>query len=289
MEVTDPFLVNPDKATEEQNERLVKLKWMHLAACIFFLVQTIAYSAVPASARVNPSLGKTADCGEGASCDSPIQLTTIQHLGEVNCIFLIPLFVGLACFDHLCSFLVCHFRESTARRWLFEIGSNPFRWLEYSLSASLMAVAISILVDVSDVHLWLLIFTGHAVGMGFGQLIELLPKEEHTEQSGPHHHIRFQTLRHLGWWLGSLSIFTPWLVLACYFFRAISADVPDFVYAAFLGTFVLFCTFGLNAYLHNVLGLYDFATAEYIYIILSFTAKTFLAADVFGGLNASSN
>jgi hypothetical protein len=37
------------------------------------------------------------------------------------------------------------------------------------------------------------------------------------------------------------------------------------------------------------MGYYDFATAEYVYIILSFTAKTFLAADVFGGLNAAAN
>ena len=61
---------------------------------------------------------------------------------------------------------------------------------------------------------------------------------------------------------------------------------PDFVYAAFLGTFILFCTFALNSFLHNILGYYDFPTAEVVYIVLSFTSKTFLAADVFGGLQA---
>jgi len=269
--------------TEEETLRLAKLKWMHLAAFLFFLVQTIIYSAMPASARVNPSIYING-C-EGDSCDGPIQLTAIKHLGEVNCIFLIPLFVGLASFDHLVSFIVCQHYERTARKWIFEIGSNPFRWIEYSISASIMAVAISILTGVSDVHLWLLIFFMHAVGMGFGQIIELVPKKE-LPVSGP---VLFSTLRSLGWWLGAISILVPWLVMLCYFFKDISSDMPDFVYAAFLGTLVLFGTFGLNSYAHNVLGWYDFATAEYVYIILSFTAKTFLAADVFGGLNASSD
>jgi hypothetical protein len=42
-----------------------------------------------------------------------------------------------------------------------------------------------------------------------------------------------------------------------------------------------------NSLCCNVLGLYEFHKAEYIYIMLSFTAKTFLAADVFGGLKAA--
>lgn len=89
--------------------------------------------------------------------------------------------------------------------------------------------------------------------------------------------------------LGSFSIFTPWMVIFCYFSKAATESIPDFVYAAFLGTFVLFLTFGINSYCCHVLRWYDFHTAEKIYIILSFTAKTFLAADVFGGLNAQND
>lgn len=92
--------------------------------------------------------------------------------------------------------------------------------------------------------------------------------------------------------LGSLSVFVPWMVIFCYFFKAATrsgSDVPDFVYAAFLGTFVLFLTFGTNSFCCHIWRLYDFETAEKIYILLSFTAKTFLAADVFGGLNAQSD
>ena len=43
---------------------------------------------------------------------------------------------------------------STARAYLFTYKNNPLRWAEYSISASLMLVAISILAGVHDVHLW---------------------------------------------------------------------------------------------------------------------------------------
>ena len=63
--------------------------------------------------------------------------------------------------------------------------------------------------------------------------------------------------------LGCAAIFAPWVVLLCYFFQAgDSSDIPAFVYAAFLGTLVLFTTFAVNSYLHHIMGQYDFHTAE---------------------------
>jgi hypothetical protein len=160
--------------------------------------------------------------------------------------------------------------------------------MEYSISGSIMAVAISILSGVHDVHLWFLILFMHFVGMFIGFILELLPRTE----VAPSYPIKMSTLRSITYWLGTFCFIIPWMVIFCYFFTAVSrdgADVPDFVYAAFLGTFVLFGTFGINSYLCHVHKLYDFHTAEMTYIILSFTAKTFLAADVFGGLNAQTD
>ena len=48
----------------------------------------------------------------------------------------------------------------------------------------------------------------------------------------------------------------------------------------------MFIKFGINSFLCHISESYSFATCEIVYIVLSFTAKTFLAADVFGGLNA---
>jgi hypothetical protein len=282
-----PSNVEP-QSKEEINKKFNKVKWLHFAAAVFFFIQTVCYCAVGATANVNPSIGKP---NKGEECQGPICGTTQKNLSQINCIFLIPLFVALAFADHLVCYLICHFNELSARNWLFVIGSNPLRWMEYSISASVMTVAISILGGITDVHLWFLILMMTGVGMSFGAILELLPKTEleANSQFEEVKSIKFSTLRKFCFCLGSIGIFTPWLVICCYFFQAASKDMPDFVYAAFLGTLLLFITFGINSYCHNILNLYDFATAEVIYIVLSFTSKTFLAADVFGGLNASSN
>jgi RsiW-degrading membrane proteinase PrsW (M82 family) len=133
----------------------------------------------------------------------------------------------------------------------------------------------------------------HGIGMFIGYVIEIIPHpgmEGYDENSKLV--VTFSHLRQVAYALSTASILAPWLVIFCYFFTAATgkdADIPDFVYAAFLGTFVLFSTFATNSFLCHILNKYDFATAEMIYIVLSFTAKTFLAADVFGGLNASTD
>jgi hypothetical protein len=271
-----PMSANLQLSAEEE-AKFSRISNLHLAAAIFFFIQLMAYSVVPVDIAVNATIITPVK-----PCEGPICGNELTYLGEMNPIFLIPLFVGLAFADHLACYLFCRFKEQRAKHWIFAVGANPLRWAEYSVSASCMALAISILTGISDVHLWLLIFVMHGVGMCMGLLMEMLPKVD-----VPDWPVRISTIKSICYWLGSVAIFTPWLVMCCYFFRAVGNDTPDFVPAAFLGTLVLFCTFGANSYAHNILGWYSFPQAEIIYIILSFTSKTFLAADVFGGLRAA--
>ena len=134
-------------------------------------------------------------------------------------------------------------------------------------------------------HIWFLTGMMTSVGMSFGLILELLPS--HLAST-----LIYSRLRTCIFWMGSLCIFSPWLVICCYFFHAATqsdSNIPHFVYAAFLGTLLMFITFGANSYLHHIKGKYRFPTAELLYVCLSFTAKTFLAADVFGGLKAQSS
>lgn len=279
--------------TDAKSKRFHTIKWMHFGAAIFFLIQTIAFSAVKANIAIVPTAGFPAYCNEkfekcpGAFSSKPF----LNNYKAINPIWLIPLFTALASFDHFVSFFFCVRYVEFTKRWLFDIQSNPFRWIEYCISASVMAWAISILCGISDVHLWFLIFFGHFVGIIMGLLIEILPNDNvSTMEIQQAEGLSFLTMKKLLFSLSCVSIFFPWMVMICYFLVSVKngdGDMPDFVWIAFFGTLVLFSTFAVNTYLNKIANKYDFATAEIVFISLSFTAKLFLAADVFGGLRAT--
>ena len=256
------------------------LKWLHFAAFLFMFIQTIAYGVIGADIDVQPTTGFPGVCG------GPLCRPELQVYESNNPIWTITLFVALAAFDHLVCFLVAVIWPGTAQWWLFVAKSNPLRWAEYSISASFMALAISILSGVRDVHINSLIFIMTGAGMLTGLIIEMLPRGEIEGWPGP---FKLSTIRNSVFILGSICIFAPWLIIMCYFFKAAlreDSDMPNFVWAAFLLTLILFIFFGVNTFLHAHLNYYEFHRAEMYFIVLSFTAKTFLAADVFGGLRA---
>jgi len=269
------------------------ITWLHFGAAIFFLIQTIAYSAVNANISIVPTVGFPTFCNKlfetcpGAFESKPFQ----KYLKAHNPIWLIPLFTALASFDHFVSYFLCVRYADFTKLWLFDIQSNPLRWIEYCISASVMALAIAILCGISDVHIWFLIFWSHFVGIVMGLLIEILPADKaSTMEVQQSHGLSFLAVKKILFGLSCVSIFIPWMVMICYFLVAVknSKDgTPDFVYIAFFGTLILFATFAVNTWLNKIVNKYDFATTEIIFISLSFTAKTFLAADVFGGLRAS--
>ena len=285
-------------ASSEQTEKDKKfntIKWLHFGAAVFFLIQTIAYGAVDADLGIAPTVNFPTYCNPIIeTCTGTFNSKPSQKvLDSTNPIWLIPFFTALACFDHLVSYIFCLKFADYTKMWIFDIQSNPFRWIEYCISASVMAWAVSILCGISDVHLWFLIFFAHFVGILIGLFIELLPDDNSsTMEIQQERGVSFLTMKKLLFALSCVSIFFPWLVMICYFFGSISntddGEVPEFVYAAFFGKLILFITFGINTYLNKISKTYDFATTEIIFISLSFTAKTFLAADVFGGLANSS-
>eukprot|EP01035_Chromulina_nebulosa_P036476 gene36476-49129_t len=172
-----------------ENEKVFKkIKWLHLAAFLFMGIQTIAYGAVGASVNVMATVAFPVYCNKSTSttCYGTFDTTPNQrNLGSSNPIWLITFFVALASFDHLVCFLLCHLKPELSKKWLFTgMGANPLRWMEYTISASIMGVAISILCGVTDVHLWFLIFMSQAVGLALGFIIEVLPADPEVSQNG---------------------------------------------------------------------------------------------------------
>ncbi len=174
---------------------------------------------------------------------------------------------------------IAHFSLSTfANGWYvrnLKKGTNPARWLEYSISSSIMIVLIAFLVGISELSSLILIFALNATMNLFGWM-----KELHN-----------QTTEKTDWTaslFGCIAGFVPWLVLGIYLFGAIlqNADsVPTFVYAIFFILAAFFNVFAINMVLqYRAKGRWaDYLYGERVYIILSLTAKSALAWLVFGG------
>lgn len=153
-------------------------------------------------------------------------------------------------------------------------GINKARWIEYSLSASTMMVAIAMLVGVYDAGSLVMIF-------GLTAIMNLLGLAMEVTNQG------LEKPRWITYWLGCLAGALPWVVIALYFiFSAQSGSKPPtFVYWIFVSIFVFFNCFAINMVLqYKKVGKWsDYLYGERAYIILSLVAKSALAWQVFAG------
>ncbi len=152
-----------------------------------------------------------------------------------------------------------------------EAHRNNFRWVEYSLSASLMIVLIAMLTGISDAAALIAIFGVNASMIFFGAV-----QEKYEDQGGSL----------MPFWLGCIAGIVPWLSVAVYLFSPGStAEPPGFVYGIFFSLFVFFNTFALNQWLqYRRVGKWaDYLYGERAYVFLSLVAKSALAWQVFGG------
>lgn len=161
-------------------------------------------------------------------------------------------------------------RFSTYTRYLLR-GINPSRWIEYSLSSSLMIVVIAMLVGIYDLVSLLALFFLNAMMIFFGWMMEL-----HN-----------QTTPKTSWtsfWFGSIAGAIPWIAVSLYLFGTPS-NPPTFVYWIYFSMFLFFNSFAVNMVLqYQKVGRWkDYFYGERAYMILSLVAKSLLAWQVFAG------
>lgn len=146
---------------------------------------------------------------------------------------------------------------------------NPYRWLEYSLSASIMIVLIAMLVGINDIAALLALVGVNASMIGFGWMQERY--ERPGSGMGP-------------FWIGCVSGAVPWIAIGIYL-AGPGADqhAPGFVYAIFFSLFVLFNCFAINQWLqYKQVGRWsDYLVGERAYVTLSLVAKSLLAWQIF--------
>jgi hypothetical protein len=157
-------------------------------------------------------------------------------------------------------------------------GRNRFRWVEYSLSATLMIVLIALVVGISDIAALIAIAVANASMILFGWIMELVnPPADRASGN-------------VWWtpfWFGCIAGAAPWLGLLAYLTLAeAGSGPPGFVYGILISIFVLFNCFALNQWLqYRSLGPWrDYLFGERIYIVLSLVAKTALAWQVYANI-----
>ncbi len=152
-----------------------------------------------------------------------------------------------------------------------DAGRNYFRWVEYSLSASVMIVLIAVLPGILDIAALIALFGVNASMIFFGAV-----QEKYEEPGGSL----------LPFWLGSIVGIVPWIAIGIYLFSPGSdTQPPGFVYGIFFSLFVFFNTFAVNMWLqYRRIGKWSsYVYGERMYMILSLVAKSLLAWQVFGG------
>ncbi len=250
-------------ATEIPAARQRRLRRLNLAAAVLHAVQAVVVVVL----ATDFSLPVTATYLAGPP-GTPAQEPTV--LFDLPTGPAVAAFLVLSALAHLIVITVW---------WRGYVGDlsrsiNRARWVEYSLSSSLMMVVIAQLVGIGDVTALLAIVGVNASMILFGWL------QEKYEQPGGGGWLPF--------WFGCIAGAVPWIAVVLYVVAPQSpsdATPPGFVYAIVVSLFVFFNIFALNQWLqYRAKGRWaDYLFGETIYIVLSLVAKSLLAWQVFGG------
>ncbi|MBC7128638.1 MAG: heliorhodopsin HeR [Thermoplasmatales archaeon] len=173
---------------------------------------------------------------------------------------------------------IAHFLISTVlyKRYVENLKSNinPYRWYEYSISASLMIVIIAILTGIYELGTLIALFALTGIMNLMGLMME----------------IHNQTTKKTNWTsyiIGCIAGIVPWIVIAISLAAGAlyGGEMPFFVIVIYFSIAFFFNLFAVNMFLqYKKIGKWkDYLYGEKIYIILSLVAKSLLAWQIFFG------
>lgn len=241
-------------------DRYRRLRWYNLAMAALHFAQGAAILAL----SNDFSLPVHATFMEGPPGSEP---PALDHLFDLRIGPIVATFVFISAAAHAILVLPGVFpwyRRNLAR------SRNDARWIEYSLSASIMIVLIAMLTGIGDAAALVAIFGVNASMIFFGLV------QEHTARPGEGSLLPF--------WLGCIAGAVPWVAIGIYFVSpGNEASPPGFVWGIFISLFAFFNVFALNMWLqYRRIGPWrDYLFGETAYVFLSLTAKSALAWQVF--------
>lgn len=252
--------------TTEQAARLRNLRVWNAAVGTVHLVQGVVILVISTSFAI-PVVASVPSGPPG----TPITDSTTFF--EVSFPLAIAAFLFLAAADHL---LVA---SPVVRRWYESNllgGVNVARWVEYSISASVMIVLIALLTGINNLYALIALFGVNASMILFGLVMERVNRDRSS----------------VDWWpfvFGCFAGAVPWIIIVISLVtiqtQTKGEGVPVFVFGIFVTLFLLFNCFALNQWLqYRAKGRFaDYLLGEKVYVVLSLVAKSALAWQIFGG------
>ena len=202
---------------------------------------------------------------------------TLQGTPPTEILFTPTFGYGVAAFSLLSAFF--HLLVATVANGSYNRAiahqQNPYRWIEYSVSATLMIVLITMLLGEYDI--------GALIGVAGANMAMILFGWVMERQNRPGEHVDWYPFV-----FGCIAGAVPWVVIVIYFQGALgNADeaVPPWVWAIMFSVFALFNCFAVNQFLqYKQVGKWrSYVFGERGYIVLSFVAKTALVWQVYFG------
>jgi hypothetical protein len=205
-----------------------------------------------------------------SSSGHQVLVSASHRLFDLNIAYLVAAFFILSALAHL---IIATWKRKVYENDLKK-GINRVRWIEFSISAGIMMMAIAMLSGVLDIASLLMVFSLTGIMTLLGLAMEL----------------RNQDSNEVDWAnfaIGVTAGLVPWLVIVIYLWNAhvYGNGVPGYIYWICGSLFLLFSGFAINLYLqYKKLGHWSaYLYGERAYIVLSFIAKTALAWQIFAG------
>lgn len=202
---------------------------------------------------------------------TPLEEGTINQVWGLPLAWATATFLFLSAFFH---FLIASPVAFGAYGNELRRNRNRFRWVEYSISSTLMIVLISLVTGITDLAALIAIAFVNASMILFGWLMEMSNHFDRTTWWTP-------------FWFGCVAGIAPWVAIGAYIAFNVSREggegPPGFVYGIIFTIFFFFNTFAINQWLQyrKVGGWSDYLRGEIIYIVLSLVAKSALAWQIF--------
>lgn len=241
--------------------RFRNLRWWNVVVGLILAVQAIVLAVLTNDFRL-PVTGSFLQGPPGSE-------TTLTRVGSL------PLGWGTFAFMAISAVALLTIASPGVFGWYtrnLKKDRNYGRWIEYSISSSLMIVLITMVCGITDIAAMLAIFGVNASMILFGLLME-----------------KYETPGKADWlafWFGSFAGIIPWIAIVIYLWSpGVSGGEgpPGFVWAILVSYFVFFMSFAVNMVLqYGKVGKWrDYLFGEKVYIILSLTSKSLLTWLVF--------